>query len=119
MPDHVLPLWLANIVLATGGQLAFKAAAGDPGAGHGLARWRHMALRPWIWAGCACYAVEFVLWAAFLSLVPLGLGVLLGSLNIVSIVIAGRLLFHERLTRLHLAGIALVTTGVAIIGAAA
>ncbi len=112
----VASLWLLNIVLDTGGQLAFKAAAGDPAAGDGLARWKHMAARPWLWLGVGCYVVEFLVWIAFLSLIPLSEGVLLGSINIVAIMIAGRLLFGEKLTRLRVAGIALVTLGVVIVG---
>jgi drug/metabolite transporter (DMT)-like permease len=59
---------------------------------------------------------EFLVWIAFLSLIPLSEGVLLGSINIVAIMLAGRFLFGERLTRLRVAGIALVTLGVAIVG---
>ncbi len=114
----VAGLWLLNVILDTGGQLAFKAAAGDPAAGDGLARWKHMAWRPWLWLGVACYVVEFLVWIAFLSLVPLSDGVLLGSINIVVIMLAGRFLFGERLTRLRVAGIVLVTLGVAIVGVA-
>ena len=117
MASAVVVLWLANIALATAGQMAFKAAAGDPRAGGGFARWAYMLRRPWLWTGVGCYALEFVLWAAFLSLVPLGRGVLLGSINIVVIVLAGRLLLRERLTRWRIAGIGLVTAGVAIVGA--
>lgn len=51
-----------------------------------------------------------------LSLVPLSEGVLLGSINIVAIMVAGRILFGEKLTRLRIAGILLVTLGVAIVG---
>ncbi|WP_350016893.1 EamA family transporter [Rhodanobacter sp. IGA1.0] len=112
----VVGLWLLNIVLDTTGQLAFKAAAGDSDAGDGLARWKHMAARPWLWLGIGCYAVEFLVWIAFLSLIPLSEGVLLGSINIVAIMLAGRLLFGEKLTRLRVIGIALVTLGVAIVG---
>ena len=72
-------LWLANVVLDTGGQLAFKAAASDPQDGEGLQRWKHMLSRPWLWIGIACYVLEFVAWIAFLSLVPLSKGVLLGN----------------------------------------
>jgi drug/metabolite transporter (DMT)-like permease len=124
MPTHgaisalVAGLWLLNVIVDTGGQLAFKAAAGDPTAGDGMARWKHMAARPWLWLGVACYVVEFVVWIAFLSLIPLSEGVLLGSINIVAIMIAGRFLFGEKLTRLRVAGIALVTLGVAIVGLA-
>ncbi|HEY8585412.1 MAG TPA: EamA family transporter [Rhodanobacter sp.] len=109
-------LWLVNIVLDSGGQLAFKAAAGDRRAGAGLARWRHMASRPWLWLGIGCYVFEFLVWLAFLSLIPLSQGVLLGSINIVAIMLAGRALFGERLTRLRVTGMLLVTLGVTIVG---
>ncbi len=112
----VATLWMLNVVLDTGGQLAFKAAAGDPDAGDGLARWRHMLARPWIWIGVGCYVFEFLAWIAFLSLVPLSSGVLLGSINIVAIMLAGRWLFGETITRMRLAGILLVSLGVAIVG---
>ena len=112
----VAGLWLFNVLIDTGGQLAFKAAAGDPDAGDGLARWKHMASRPWLWLGMGCYAIEFLVWIAFLSLIPLSEGVLLGSINIVAIMVAGRFLFGEKLTRLRVAGIVLVTLGVAIVG---
>ena len=109
-------LWLMNVIVDTGGQLAFKAAAGDRAAGDGLARWKYMAARPWLWLGVGCYVIEFLVWIAFLSLIPLSEGVLLGSINIVAIMIAGRFLFGEKLTRLRVIGITLVTLGVAIVG---
>jgi drug/metabolite transporter (DMT)-like permease len=76
-----------------------------------------MLARPWLWLGGACYVIEFLVWIAFLSLVPLSEGVLLGSINIVVIMLAGRWLFGERLTRMRVAGILLVSLGVAIVGA--
>jgi drug/metabolite transporter (DMT)-like permease len=117
MHGLVFALWLANLLLDTGGQLAFKAAAGDERAGDGIARWKYMLRRPWIWTGICCYVVEFVVWVAFLSLVPLSEGVLLGSINIVAIMIAGRFLFHDRLSPMRVTGILLVAVGVAIVGA--
>lgn len=112
----VVLLWVLNVIFDTSGQLAFKAAAGDDRAGDGLARWKYMASHPWLWVGIGCYVFEFLVWIAFLSLIPLSEGVLLGSINIVAIMIAGRFLFAERLTRLRVAGIALVTLGVAVVG---
>lgn len=112
----VLTLWVLNVLVDSGGQLAFKAAAGDPRAGDGLARWIFMARRPWLWVGVGCYVAEFVLWLAFLSLVPLSEGVLLGSINIVAIMIAGRYLFAEKLSRMRVAGILLISIGVTIVG---
>lgn len=114
----VASLWLLNVVLDTGGQLAFKAAAGDRHAGDGLVRWKYMAARPWLWFGVASYVIEFLVWIAFLSLVPLSEGVLLGSINIVAIMVAGRFLFGEKLTRMRVLGILLVTLGVVIVGVA-
>lgn len=114
----VITLWLGNVVMDTAGQLAFKAAAIAPGnAADGVARWRAMAAGPWLWLGICCYVFEFLAWIAFLSLVPLSDGVLLGSINIVAVMVAGRLLFGERLTGLHVAGILLVSLGVAVVGA--
>lgn len=112
----VITLWVLNVLVDCGGQLAFKAAAMDPRAGDGLERWKFMARRPWMWVGLACYLVEFLLWLAFLSLVPLSDGVLLGSINIVAVMLAGRLLFAEKLSPMRVTGILLVSIGVAIAG---
>lgn len=117
MNTTVLALWLAVEVLDTTGQLVFKTAASHGLAGDGWAHWRHMLVRPWIWLGGACYVFEFLAWTAFLSLIPLGRGILLGAINIVVIMLAARLLFNERLTRLRVMGILLVALGVAIVGA--
>ncbi len=116
MTPLVAVLWVLNVLVDSAGQLAFKAAAGDPRAGDGLARWRFMAARPWLWVGIACYVAEFLVWLAFLSLVPLSEGVLLGSINIVAIMIAGRILFKEKLSPMRVTGIVLVSIGVAVVG---
>ena len=60
--------------------------------------------------------IEFVAWLAFLSLVPLSDGVLLGSINIVAIMVAGRILFKEKLAPMRVLGIVLVSIGVAVVG---
>ncbi|MCY1197744.1 4-amino-4-deoxy-L-arabinose-phosphoundecaprenol flippase subunit ArnE [compost metagenome] len=112
----VFALWVLNVLVDSGGQLAFKAAASTPKSTDGLARWVWMARRPWLWIGLSCYVAEFVLWLAFLSLVPLSQGVLLGSINIVAIMVAGRFIFAERLSRVQVAGILLISIGVAIVG---
>ena len=114
----VLGLWILNTVLDSGGQLAFKAAAMEPGLATGLARWRHMAGRPWIWVGVLCFVGEFVVWLAFLSVIPLAEGVLLGMVSIVVVMIGGRIWFFEHFTRPRLVGISLIVAGVAIVGLA-
>ncbi|EED70008.1 EamA family transporter [Comamonas testosteroni] len=112
----VVTLWILNVLVDSGGQLAFKAAASEPGHRNGTQRWRFMLGRPWLWVGIACYIAEFLVWLAFLSLVPLSDGVLLGSINIVAIMILGRVLFREKLAPMRVAGIVLVSIGVAIVG---
>lgn len=116
MSATVVTLWLLNILLDTFGQLSFKAAAAQPDLGDGLARWKAMARRPWIWWGVGCYVAEFLVWLAFLSLVPLSEGVLLGSINIVAVMIAGRFLFNEKFSPLRTLGILLIAGGVAVVG---
>ena len=119
MSPLVATLWLVNVTLDTAGQLAFKAAASAPHAVDGLAHWRHMASRPWLWLGLSAYALHLLSWIAFLSLVDLSRGMLLASINMVAIMLAGRLLFREKLTPLRVTGILLVSAGVAIVGAGA
>ncbi|MDR0881122.1 MAG: EamA family transporter [Candidatus Adiutrix sp.] len=109
-------IWVVNITLDTAGQLSFKAAAVQSSAHSGLDNWRDMAGHPWIWLGVLCYIGEFICWVAFLSLVDLSMGVMLASINIVAIMVAGRIFFAEKLTRWRLAGLVLVTAGVALVG---
>ena len=109
-------LWLANMIVDTSGQLSFKAAAGHGQDLPGIAHWKYMASRPWIWIGVLFYVAEFFVWMAFLSQVELSVGIMLGSINIVAIMLAGRILFKELLTFWRIAGILLITLGVAVVG---
>ena len=115
VPTLATALWALNVVLDTAGQLCFKAAARRSGPGR--EGWLRMARQPWIWLGIAAFCAEFLAWLAFLTLVPLSRGVLLGSINIVVIMLAGRWVFRETLTPLRVAGILLIATGVAVVGA--
>lgn len=107
--------WLLNVTLDTLGHLAFKAVAI---AEHDSEwqRWRQMLGHPVLWFGLACFVLEFVAWLALLSLVPLSFAVLIGAINIVAVVVAGKLLFGENFGRLRVAGITLITLGVALAG---
>ena len=119
MSAVVAALWILNLALNCAGQLAFKMAARNADATEDTMHsvyWRRMARAPWLWLGLLCFVVEFVAWIAFLSLIPLSAAVLLGSLNIVVLMLAGRWLFRERLTAMHLVGMLLVSAGVAITG---
>lgn len=116
MNSLIVSLWLANLAVDACGQLSFKAAAAHGLDKSGLDHWRHMAARPWIWIGGVFYVVEFFVWTAFLSQVDLSVGVMLGSFNIVAIMLAGRLFFKEALTPWRVAGILLIACGVAAVG---
>ena len=109
-------LWLLNLALDTGGQLAFKAAALRLDAARARG-WLRALRDPFVHAGVACYVAEFAGWLAFLTLVPLSTAVLLSSINIVTVAVAGRLLFGEPGGTLRTTGILLIALGVAVAGA--
>ena len=99
------------------GHIALKfAAISDQQETTALARWKSMLGSFPLWVGIVCFCLEFVVWLAFLSVLTLSQGVLLGAINMVSIVIAGRLIFKERLDRMRLVGMALITVGVIFVG---
>ena len=111
-------LWVVNSLLDTVGQLSLKRAAVEHNDVDERIRWRRMAQAPWLWLGLGCFIFEFFAWLAFLSLVPLSIGVLLGTVNIVAIMIAGRFAFREAFTTLRVTGMLLISTGVLLVGLA-
>ena len=116
MTSLAIFLWLLNMSMDTFGHLAIKIAASH-GEDLDLVRhWQHVIRRPWLWAGIACYICEFFVWAAFLSQVPLAVGVMLGSINIVALMFAGRIMFKEQLTPKRITGMSLITLGVILVG---
>jgi drug/metabolite transporter (DMT)-like permease len=108
-------IWLLKIVVDTIGQLSFKAAANIEGE-NWVAHWRAMLSDKWMWAGIGSYVIEFFLWLALLSLVPLSLAVLLASFNILTITLGGRLIFQEKLTFNRCLAITLIALGVGLVG---
>ena len=118
MGAAAIGLWLTNLLLDTVGQLAFKVASSQPSRDDTpLQHWRAMLGRPWIWLGVACYSVEFFTWLAFLTLMPLSVAVLLATVNIATVAVAGWWFLGERAGGWRVAGIALVAFGAALVGA--
>lgn len=110
-------IWVLNVTLDTVGHVALKfAAIADQEESTELARWKSMLGSFPLWVGIVCFCLEFIVWLAFLSVLSLSQGVLLGAINMVSIVIAGRFVFKERLDRMRLIGMALITVGVIFVG---
>ncbi|HEY2387303.1 MAG TPA: hypothetical protein VGK30_10100 [Candidatus Binatia bacterium] len=109
-------LWLLNMICVTIGHLSLKAAASVAPDARGLARWVAMLKNTWVWIGISAFIVEFGLWVAFLSLVPLSLAVLMGSIDSLAVLVGGRVFFGESLTARRTVSIALITIGVALVG---
>ena len=108
-------IWIINVTLDTTGHIALKHAAVIDGETE-LGRWKAMFSSIPLWVGIICFCLEFVVWLAFLSVLTLSQGVLLGAINMVSIVIAGRFIFNEHLDKNRLIGILLITFGVVLVG---
>ena len=115
MSTLAICLWIANVLLDTAGHLAFKSAAVTDDESE-LQRWKNMLHTPQLWIGIVCFCGEFAVWFALLSLIPLSQAVLIGCANIVAVILAGKIFFHERSDGLRLAGMWLIVTGVALAG---
>lgn len=109
-------LWALVLAFDTFGQLSFKAAAVSGSDSDGIERWWVMLKNHWIWLGVFSYVFEFFLWLAFLSLVPLSMGVLMGCVNILTVMIGGRILFNEALTPKRIGAICMIALGVTLVG---
>jgi drug/metabolite transporter (DMT)-like permease len=110
--------WILNMIFDTTGHLAFKRAAV---ADHESIwrRWRMMLSAPMIWIGGLCFVLQFFVWLALLSLVPLSLAVMLGAIDIAAVMLAGRVIFGERLDRMRVSGTVLIILGVVLAGSGA
>jgi drug/metabolite transporter (DMT)-like permease len=109
-------LWIGSVLLDTAGRLAFKSAAVTGNVEGEWQRWKGMLRSPTLWAGILCFCLEFIVWLALLSLIPLSQAILIGSINIVVVALAGRVFFRERLDATRVAGFALIAVGVALAG---
>ena len=68
------------------------------------------------WLAATSFVALFLAWLAFLSRVPLGQGVMAGSITIVGVMLGGRLWFREYVTPARATAIALIAVGVALVG---
>ena len=80
-------IWIVNVVCDTIGHIALKYAAILDHETE-LGRWKAMLSSLPLWIGVVCFCLEFLVWLAFLSVLPLSQGVLLGAINMVAIIIA-------------------------------
>ena len=116
MSPFALSLLAVVLIGNTAGQLLFKAAslrASHPGW---RAHWRTLAVDPLLWLALAIYALEFFMWLAFLSVVPLWQGVMVACIDILLVMMGGRIFFGERITGERMLAISLIAVGVLLVG---
>lgn len=116
MDEFAALLLAAVVVLETVSHLALKSAAAAANRTDGMHYLRRFIRQPPAWVAGACFVFGFLAWIAFLSRVPLGQGVMAGSLTIVGVMLGGRLMHSEHLTVPRVAAVALITFGVALVG---
>lgn len=109
-------LWIVSICCDTVGQISFKLAAISPKNRDNWYYWLDLLRNYWLWIGVSSYGIGFLLWIAFLTLLPLSQAILLGSANIITVMIVGRFLFKEQLTPFRIIGVCLITAGVVLVG---
>ncbi|MDF7671287.1 EamA family transporter [Orbaceae bacterium ESL0721] len=112
----IIFLWIVNIACDTVGQVAFKYAAITTHYKLGKKYWLQLFKNGWLWCGFTAYFIGFLFWLAFLSKVPLSQAILLGSFNMIAVMIAGRVLFKEHITLFRLIGIFTIISGVILVG---
>jgi drug/metabolite transporter (DMT)-like permease len=115
LSNFVILVWIFNIIVDTVGHMAFKRAAIIEHETE-WQRWKKMISLYPLWIGIACFCLEFALWLVLLSVLPLSLGVLLGAINMVAIIFAGRVIFRELLDPMRILGMVFITLGVALVG---
>lgn len=96
MSSFAIMLWLLNLFFDTTGHRSFKVAATVADTVHGVQRWRCMIRDKWIWIVVLAFVFEFQIWVVFLSVVPLSVGVLMGSFYIIGFLV---LMFSDTLTQ--------------------
>ena len=116
MDESALLLLMAVLVLETVSHLALKSASMQAETVSDMHYLRAFIRQPPFWLAAACFAGGFLAWLAFLTRVPLGQGVMAGSLTIVGVMIGGRLFYSEKLTTGRAVAVTLITAGVALVG---
>ena len=103
-------------VLDTVIQIAMKLAARFVGPFVLNGEWIRAALRtPWVFIAVAGYLITFVAWMTILDRAPVGPAFAASHLQVVTVLIASVLLFHETLTPRQLTGAICIVSGIALL----
>ncbi len=109
-------LWLLCVSIDMVGHLSFKAAAKAGNVDSQVESWRLMLTNPLLWVGISGFVIEFFVFMAFVAMVPLSLATLVSTFNIILVMIGGRIVFKEALTKPRLIAVVLITVGVMLVG---
>jgi undecaprenyl phosphate-alpha-L-ara4N flippase subunit ArnE len=112
MSLELLLLFALSLSCDVSGQILFKIGAEKAGA----AFWREMVGNCWLLGGIAVYGLEVFVWLRILALVPLSLAFSIGSLNVLGITLASRIILRESVSGIRWMGAGLVTIGIIIVG---
>jgi multidrug transporter EmrE-like cation transporter len=122
-PTHGLvsvALILVSVGFATAGQFTLKAAMNhvtDQVSSSSTSDTLMRAARePRLWAGLALFGISAVFWLVVLSKVPLSFAYPFVGVSYIVIVLVARLVLHEHVPTLRWVGVAVVATGIAIVG---
>lgn len=116
MSPLALTLLAVVVVGNTAGQLMLKAASMRADRAEAVPHWQALALDPVLWVALAIYGAEIFIWLAFLSLVPLWQGVMVACVDILMVMVGGRIFFGEKITGARIVAIGLIAIGVVLVG---
>lgn len=112
-------LILVSVGLSAFAQTLFRIGMTKPdvqaalnGAGTGLLR--PLLLSPHLWGGMAAYGVGVLLWLFVLSRVPVSFAYPFVAFGIAITTLSGVLILGETMSRLSLAGIAIIVAGILV-----
>lgn len=118
-----LALLLVSVCFAIGGQLTLKSAMNNIGrigtaevtaAGETVVK---AVKEPRLWLGLTLFGISALFWLVVLSRVPLSVAYPLVGVSYILVVIFARLFLGESVPPLRWIGVAVVATGIAIVGA--
>jgi drug/metabolite transporter (DMT)-like permease len=117
LPWRAIGIWSAFVALDTGTQLAFKwGADGLAGLAFGPAMIVRALTLPGVWLAAAGYAGTFVVWMAILRAMPLSRAFPMTGLAYVTVPLLAWIVLGERIDLPRAGGIALIVTGVVLLG---
>jgi drug/metabolite transporter (DMT)-like permease len=116
MSPFALGLLAAALIGNTAGQLLLKGASVRAQRAGADDYWNALLRDPMLWGAIATYVFEFFVWLAFIALVPLWQGVMVASIDILLVMVGGRIFFGEQITRPRMIAITLIAVGVLLVG---